>query len=51
MMPLNFFINEKVNETHLYLRERDGFKEGEEFHDFKYKFSYLDTLQDIYKRV
>jgi hypothetical protein len=51
MVPLNFFINEKVNETHLYLRERDGFKEGEEFGDFKYKFSYLDTLQNIYKRI
>lgn len=49
--PLNFFINEKSHETYLYLKERDGFKEGQEFGDYKFKFSYLDSLQEIYKRV
>lgn len=44
MEPLNFFINEKSHETYLYLKERDGFKEGQEYGDLKFKFSYLDTL-------
>lgn len=48
---MNFFINEKSHEVYLYLKERDGIKEGENYGDLKFKFSYLDNLQDIYRRV
>jgi hypothetical protein len=51
MELLNYFINEKSHEVYLYLKERDGIKEGEEYGDMKFKFNYLDNIQDIYKRV
>jgi hypothetical protein len=51
MDSLNFFINQKSNEIYLYLNERDGYKEGINFGDAKFKFNYLDSLQDIYRRV
>ena len=33
MEPLNFYINSKSHEVYLYLKERDGIKEGVEYYD------------------
>ena len=33
MEPLNFYIKCKSNEVYLYLKERDGIKEGVEYYD------------------
>ncbi len=33
MEPLNFYINSKSHEVYLYLKERDGIKEGVDYYD------------------
>jgi hypothetical protein len=50
MDSLNFYLNEISNEVYMYLIEKDGGVRNRK--DFgKFKFSYNDSLRDIYKRI
>jgi hypothetical protein len=47
MKRLEIFLNEKSNEIYLYLKDKTGKNEGVDYGDSKFKFSYVDTYQQI----